>query len=193
MSFWRGKRVAEGDCPDGYGETDDECLEGVVFTGLRLEELVGCHQQAGEPAETIEESDHLGHGGHLHLFGGDYPDDGPDRDAYGDPFVIEPLIDQRGGNREEHADGRQLVSFAGGVGRPEQADAEDEEDGRADVGEVDPNGAAGSPCVREKRGKRKVHPFLSPFFLNISSMRSVTTYPPATLMEASTRAAKPIQ
>src|SRR3954447_11313638 len=93
---------------------------------------------------------------------------------------------QRRADRDRHADGGDHVAAAGGHGRAQVLQADDEADERDDVTGADEVGV-----LEEGSGQRDVHQLPSPSSglaagfgraLNISSMRSVTRKPPTTLI-----------
>src|SRR3972149_6953831 len=86
-------------------------------------------------------------------------------------------MDDRAGHREDHAELRQQHAAPCRLGMRQSADAEDEEQGRYEVEDLD----------GDVHGQRPP-PF---FFLNILSMGSVMRNPPTTLIVAASTATKP--
>ena len=94
------------------------------------------HQAGGQAHEAVHQCDELGHLRHLHLLGGIEADAGTDEEGDDDPgdAARADLRAEHGGNhRERHADHAEQVAAACGLGVGEPAQAEDEEDGGADI------------------------------------------------------------
>ena len=120
-------------------------------------------EQAGQAAEAVEQGDHLRHLGHSHLEGKEEPDGRTNDDAHQNPFVVKTLGEQGHHHGEEHAHRGHQVALPGGGRRAEHLQAEDKKDGGEDIGKIDGN----------VNGTHFAPPFS--FFLNISSIRLVTT------------------
>src|SRR4030095_14463115 len=83
-------------------------------------------------------------------------------------------------HRNQHPDDAEAVALPGRQRVREPLEGEDEEDARDEIEKSDLVG-----------GQQLRHYFFGSFFLNISSMRSVTRKPPKVLMATSTTAAAP--
>ncbi len=95
------------------------------------------------------------------------------------------VLDQGHDDGDEHGDGGHDVSPSGRSRRGKLLEADDEEERREEVGQLLNQVSLKVPrsCVRSHGKIRKRHR-RAYFFLNISSMRSVTMKPPTTLMVA---------
>src|SRR5262245_37875344 len=156
---------------------------------LDASELDHLDHRRGATAAAIQQCDHLRHLGDRHPTRADGAGDAADQDADDDEHAgvgarldqaAAPDENERGHDREGHADRGELVAAPRAPRVAQELEADDEEDRRGQVGDVG-----------EELG---IHDFLPSLFfdLNISSMRSVTTNPPNRLAEPSTTAAKPI-
>ncbi len=176
-------QLEEGD--DAAGEADrtdharehhrDRLIPGDVRrVGAQFEELGRSDHRRSAAARAVEERDHLRHRGHLH--GARRVDadrrTGADARQQNPPRAGEVELEAGCDQRDRHAEHRDPVAAARGLGRTEVAQADDETDARDEVGAVD----------RERRGRRGIgHGFFVPSGagetrgLNIASIRSVTT------------------
>src|SRR5581483_9417600 len=126
-------------------------------------------------ADAVEQRHHLRHRGHLHgarRVRADRRGDGHhDQDRR---VVVEAALEECRDDGDHHADGSEPVTPPGRGRRREEPQREDEGHDRDQVQQVDavvPTHAGGAPPSLGASGLR---------FLNISSIRSVTTKPPTT-------------
>src|SRR4029453_17225504 len=126
-------------------------------------------------ADAVEQRHHLRHRGHLHLPSADDPDRRADRDPGGHPPVAghDLLERERDDHRPEHPGSADLRAQPRVPRRREEPQREDEGRDREQIEQI--------RCSR-------AHCESSGRFLNISSIRSVTTNPPTTFADASTTA-----
>src|SRR5262249_20351963 len=122
-----------------------------------------------------EQRDHLRHRGHLHLARTDRADRCSDRaaDRHQPPAGDDVFAQQRHDDRNGHPRGADLVTAACVPRRREEAQREDEARHRDQIEQI--GGGLTQDC---SSGSRR--------FLNISSIRSVTTKPPTTFALART-------
>src|SRR6185503_20429182 len=138
----------------------------------------------GPASRAVEESDHLGNGGHRDPPRGHRSDRASQDDAGDDRSVAHDLaVHQRGHDRDQHADRGEGVSVPRGLGGAELLDPDDEENGGDQVRRLDHDRWK----VRDAHGQRAP----GDFDANIWSIRSVTRKPPTTLIVPSTTARKP--
>src|SRR5258708_38478513 len=144
---------------------------------------------AAAPPPTPLEGDHLRDGGHLHHAGADASDrradDHPDRD---DDHAGRREVEQRqrGEERDHHAHGSDEVPVARALWRAELLQPEDEADGSVEGRDLTERGHLdGVDSFVGVDGLWALRP------LNISSIRSVTTKPPTTLVVARVTATSP--
>src|SRR5205085_11439595 len=122
---------------------------------------------------------HLRHRRHLHATRGDRAEAAADQCADDHPpRDVDPRLEQRRNDRDHHPYRADPVAPSRSRRRREEAQCEHE---RGDRQEVDQVEAVGAHYSR----------FAGSRFLNISSIRSVTTNPPTTFAAASTTATKP--
>src|SRR2546421_5052388 len=143
-----------------------------------LEQLGHRHQRGRATADAVEESDHLRDGGHAHHARADGSDQRADHESDGcDLQTGLREVEEWDGRaqRDHHARGGGEVAVARALGRAQLLQAEDEQRRRQEVGQ---------------RNDR-VHFLAGCRPLNISSMRSVTTKPPTTLVVARMTATRP--
>src|SRR5438105_7955394 len=131
-------------------------------------------------ADAVEQRHHLRHRGHLHPARRDGSEAAADQHAERERPPARPAgLDPGDDDREEHPDGAELIAAPRMRRAREKAQREDEGHDRDQVEQVREVGAHESLGGRSR-------------FLNISSIRSVTTKPPTTFADASTTATKPI-
>src|ERR1700686_550187 len=170
-----------------------------MLTEARAQQLGHRHQGRGAAAHAVEQGDHLGDRGHLHHAGADAADRRTDHDADRDDDHAggrEVELRHGGHDRDDHADRSDAVPVAGALGRAELLQAEDEADGGDQVSQLDKGGhlvVVGSLAAVAFFCDWSCAPCARPAFrpLNISSIRSVTTKPPTTLVVASVTATSP--
>src|ERR1700722_2377326 len=181
LQFSRGHQAAcEGEGAENYFHGKHGHHEG-RHVGRAQVKLGGADQRDAEGAEGVAERGSLGHGGHVH-HAERHADDRAEHQGDGDPLVFDDVvIEQRAGNREEHADFAGADAAAGGGGRAHPHQSEDEE-GRGDQIYDFDEGVCAEPGN---------HYFFGPLDLNILSMRSVIRNPPTTLLVAATMASAP--
>src|SRR5205823_1120185 len=139
-------------------------------------------------ADAVEQRHPLRHRRHLHASRRHGPEAASDQHAQRErPPARAAGLDPRHDDREEHPERADLVAAPRMRGVGEEAQREDERDDRDQVEQV-----------REVRAHSPLLPspgasgsFGASRFLNISSIRSVTTKPPTTFAEPSTTARKP--
>src|SRR5690606_35471989 len=158
---------------DQRGEDDvDAVVDGDGLETRRGDDL-RCHQRRRQTTQAVQGRHQLRHGGHLDPQCDDHADHRADpQTGDHDRPVEDPRVDEGGDDRAQHAGCGDPVAGAGGAGMTELLETYDHRRGAGEVEEVDHF----SPSL----GLR-----------NISSIRSVTTKPPTTLMVAATRARKP--
>ena len=143
---------------------------------VQLGERDECRRAA---ADAVEERHHLRHRGHLHAARRERAEAAADHHAERDlPVARQPALRERDRDRDEHAGGADLVAAPRMRRAREETQRQDEGHDRdqvEQVREVDAHYFSGLSR-----------------FLNISSMRSVTTKPPTTFADASTTATKPM-
>src|SRR5207302_4734105 len=180
----RDRAAREGDRADHDAENAWKEL-GKRRVDAELEQLGDRDQRRGAAADAVEQRDHLGDRGHANHARADGPHERPDHYAdRGDRDARAREVEQRDRcpERDDHAERRREVAVAGALGRAELLQAEDEEDRRKQIGESD----------RDRHFLVSTGAFLAGWRpLNISSMRSVTTKPPTTLVVASVTATSP--
>src|SRR5690606_32781511 len=132
-------------------------------------------------AHPVEKAYHLRHGRHFNLHGGKPSGHGAHEEPANDPGVISNalarivLMKRHGSqNGQSHAQRRQNVAPPGSLGIPKHLQTKNKKDGCYQVGN----------CKYVLLHKISIGSYF--FFLNISSMRSVTTKPPTTLSVPST-------
>ena len=97
-------------------------------------ELDQGHQRRGGAAHAVEDGDHLRHGGHLDRAGGKNRGDGADSEADQDQEdIVQAGHEERGDDRDRHAERGDLIAAAGGGRGAEQLETDDEAD-RGDRG-----------------------------------------------------------
>ena len=149
----RALQLAEGDHGAGEGNRADEDAEIdldivdrlldalVVLGGLGIDEAADADQNRGEADETVQDRHQLRHLGHLDLQGHRDADQRPDdhgrhenerRHAVG--FGVEEEGDDRGRHGDRHADDAVDIAAPGGLLVAQPAQAENEQDGGADIG-----------------------------------------------------------
>ena len=193
--------LGEGDRRAGEGDAADDDREDAREPGLKLgagpggREQLGHRHQGGRPAaDPVEEGDHLGHRSHLHPPRPDRPGDRADRDSHDadqDPRAGEaaPKGDERPDHRDGHADRGHRVAAPGAPRRAQELQPHDEQDRRQ---EVDERGGDDHLAYAGRRPLALAAVFCAWVLpRNISSIRSVTTKPPTTLVVARTTARKP--
>src|SRR3989454_12657590 len=143
-----------------------------------LQQLGHRHQRCRATADAVEESDHLRDGSHAHHARADGSDERADHESDGGDLQtgLREVEEWDGrAQRDHHAGGGGEVAVARALGRAQLLQAEDEQRRGQEVGE---------------RNDR-VHFLAACRPLNISSMRSVTTKPPTTLVVARMTATRP--
>ena len=135
-------RTREGDGTDEDAEVDLDEVDGL---GRTLVDHGGVDiaresdQAGGEADQAVHQGDELGHLGHLHGARGVEADRAADDQRADDPgqalgeFDARP--EDRGQHGERHAHHAEQVAAARGLGVRETAEAQDEEDGSAQVGD----------------------------------------------------------
>jgi hypothetical protein len=92
----------------------------------------------GHPTKAVEQRDELRHRRHLDLDGHDRTQHAADRQPEGDQLEAEDSAIHEGrGDRDEHAEGAQEVPFDGRTRVSQAFEAEDEEQRREQIGQVD--------------------------------------------------------
>src|SRR5256885_10283202 len=143
-----------------------------------LQQLGHRHQRCRATADAVEESNHLRDGGHAHHARADGSDQRADHESDGGDLQtgLREVEEWDGrAQRDHHARGGGEVAVARALGRAQLLQPEDEQR----------RGQAA--CQRNPRG----HFLAGCRPLNISSMRSVTTKPPTTLVVARMTATRP--
>src|SRR2546425_8677029 len=143
-----------------------------------LQQLGHRHQRCRATADAVEESDHVRDGSQAHHARADGSDERADHESNGGDLQtgLREVGEGDGrAQRDHHAGGGGEVAVARALGRAQLLQAEDEQRRGQQVG---------------KRNDR-VHFFAACRPLNISSMRSVTTKPPTTLVVARMTATRP--
>ena len=181
--------AGEGDGADHDAE-DTGKGEGKWWMRALQEQLGDGDERGGPPTDAIEERHHLRDGGHLDAAGAEGPDRDPDQKADQrdhDARLGEVQKRDRRQQRDRHAHGGDLVAAARASRRAQLDEADDEEHRGHEIGEGDRHRHPGffSSCAG--------FPFCADVGrpLNISSIRSVTTKPPTTLMVARMTATRP--
>jgi len=163
-----------------------------------LEQVVDRDERGRPAADGVEETDQLGHGGHLHLARGPQAERRAEETATDqhEPARAGDLVlmdDQPhgGADGDGHGPGGDRVAAAGRARVVHQVQTEYEAGGR---GQEDVVNGLGDGV---HGGHTSAFRFFAPGFfsaaglaLNISSIRSVTTYPPTTFIAPNTIATK---
>ena len=142
-------------------------------------EVVDRDERGRAAAHRVEERHQLRHRGHLHGPRGVEAEAAADGEADHDHDPADDAhaagagdqVEERGADRHDHAAGRQQVAVAGGRRRVHQVEPEHEAGGAGELGESDEG-------VDVHRGPRQACAAgfgAAGFFLNIWSIRSVTT------------------
>src|SRR6266540_2848025 len=140
------------------------------------------HERRRDRPEHVRDGDPLGHRRHRDVDAERISDHRSEREAGEDPLEAHDLLLQEGAHdRDEHPDRRELHAPPGPVGDREAAQAQDEEEGRREVGGLD----------EHRPGSHRLAPPGRPPRRNILSMRSVMMNPPTTLMVAQVTATNP--
>src|SRR5438094_3847794 len=143
-----------------------------------LQQLGHRHQRGRATADAVEQGDHLRDGGHAHHARADGSDQRAEHESDGcDLQTGLREVEEWDGRaqRDHHARGGGEVAVARALGRAQLLQAEDEQHRGQEVRERD----------------QRVHFLAACRPLNISSMRSVTTKPPTTLVVARVTATRP--
>ena len=145
-------------------------------------------QRRRAAADAVEQRHHLRHRGHLHAARRHRAEAAADHHADHDrPPARRADVDPRDDDREQHADRADLVAAPRARRIGQELQCEDEADDRDQVQQVrDVVAHEGLPSCDASTGF-----FSGSRFLNISSIRSVTTKPPTTFADARMTAAKP--
>ena len=159
-------QLGPGNAGTGEGHRADQRADhgqdgGDHTVRVALGELDGGNRGSGAAAHAVVDGDHLRHVGHLDLLAGDPGHGTAEHQGQGHQRQVLKTGNEEGrGNRQQHAVTGNNDPFAGRGRRPHALQTEDEEQ-RADV--------PGALNV-ERQGHDQAS-----FFLNMASMRSVTT------------------
>src|SRR2546425_2047485 len=143
-----------------------------------LQQLGHSPQRCRATADAVEESDHLRDGSHAHHARADGSDERADHESDGRDLQtgLREVEEWDGrAQRDHHAGGGGEVAVARALGRAQLLQAEDEQ----------------RRCQEVRQSNDRVHFLAACRPLNISSMRSVTTKPPTTLVVARMTATRP--
>jgi hypothetical protein len=111
---------------------------GVANTHRGVDVAGKTHQAGGQADQAVHQRHQLGHLRHLHLLRGVQADAAADDQGADDPCRAgrrDPRAEDGGAHGDGHADHAEQVAAARGLGVGQPAQAEDEEDGGADVGD----------------------------------------------------------
>ena len=135
-------RTREGDGADEDAEIDLDAVDGLRSAFVEdggVDEACESDQAGGEADQAVHQGDELGHLGHLHGARGVEADRAADDQCADDQGQalgeLDARTEDRGEHGERHANHAEQVAAACALGVRETAEAQDEKDGGAQIGD----------------------------------------------------------